>query len=353
MTDEPQELPAGWVEAFSTSQKRKYYFNEETKQSVWSLEDINISKEELTKRQRYTEKHLTESTQASETKTEGQGVENKKGISLAIIVPFRDLHKDQRRAEHLKKFIPHMEQFLAKIQDVRYFHVFIVEQSDDGRKFNRGKLLNVGFKVVRKFEEDNANSTVIQRFDSYVFHDVDLLPVGVDIASYYAKYPREPVHIARCWDRYNDDNKYFGGILSFNRQDFELIDGFPNTFWGWGGEDGELYARVMHQQLKVIAPPKSMKDSIYDLENMALDEKLRFLRQNKQWKCLQKWETSDELKEIRSNDLTKPPWWGLTNLFYIELGRQTLSQHTTQVTVDIGDNINEDGSVHTVKTKYT
>ncbi|GMF12157.1 unnamed protein product [Phytophthora lilii] len=44
------------------------------------------------------------------------------------------------------------------------FHIFILEQSLDGRKFNRGKLLNAGFDMARN------------DYDVYIFHDVDLLP---------------------------------------------------------------------------------------------------------------------------------------------------------------------------------
>lgn len=96
-----------------------------------------------------------------------------------------------------------------------------MEQSHDGRKFNRGKLLNAGFDITR------------HDFDVFVFHDVDLLPgvrsvvwrldremvwrhgcvtmsersVGMhtqdDLGTYYAQLPeRGPMHIAHVWDRY-------------------------------------------------------------------------------------------------------------------------------------------------------
>ena len=66
----------------------------------------------------------------------------------AIIVPYRDLHPSQNRAKHLQQFVPHMKQFLSGLVDAHKigdYHIYIIEQSDDNRKFNRGKLLNIGF----------------------------------------------------------------------------------------------------------------------------------------------------------------------------------------------------------------
>ena len=71
---------------------------------------------------------------------------------------------------HLKQFIPHMLQFLSKLQQdglLSDFHIYIMEQSDDGRKFNRGKLLNIGFDMAKKSKRGH---------DVFIFHDVDLLP---------------------------------------------------------------------------------------------------------------------------------------------------------------------------------
>ena len=35
----------------------------------------------------------------------------------------------------------------------------------------------------------------------------------------------------------------FGGAGAFKKEDFEMINGFSNHFWGWGGEDDDLYRR--------------------------------------------------------------------------------------------------------------
>ena len=37
----------------------------------------------------------------------------------------------------------------------------------------------------------------------------------------------------------------FGGAGSFSREHFKLINGFSNKFWGWGGEDDDLYNRYI------------------------------------------------------------------------------------------------------------
>lgn len=169
---------------------------------------------------------------------------------IAIIVPFRDNQPAQHRRQQLDLFIPAISKFLLLAEIP--FKIFIIEQSNDGRKFNRGKLLNVGYALA-----------VNQGYTIHVFHDVDLIPSN-DLIQHYAVKPRQqPVHIARVWNRYNLNEKYFGGIVTFSKELFEEINGYPNTFWGkilsslcdllflivvfvgWGGEDDELYKRVV------------------------------------------------------------------------------------------------------------
>lgn len=199
---------------------------------------------------------------------------------VAVIVPFRDAHVEQKRAAQLAAFVPHMNSFLQGIDH----RIFIVEQSnDDGLKFNRGQLLNVGYLLAK---EDGC--------DTFVFHDVDLLP-GDDLKEWYRLRPdRLPIHIARVWERYTDNPDYCGGIASWNSVDFECINGFPNNYWGWGGEDDEMMRRcktVFGQRFKMDAPTHG---TITDLEHMNLTEKVAFLKAHPQWKCNIRWELRDE-----------------------------------------------------------
>lgn len=131
-------------------------------------------------------------------------------------------------------FPPRLLQAHAPRQPPPPFHIYIIEQSDDSRKFNRGKLLNIGFQLA----------AAAGPYDTYVFHDVDLLPSPELVPAYLEPPAGGPVHIARVWGRYSGNPKYIGGAVAFTGGDFRRINGFPNTFWGWGGEDDELRRRV-------------------------------------------------------------------------------------------------------------
>merc|ERR1712034_228006 len=41
---------------------------------------------------------------------------------------------------------------------------------------------------------------------------------------------------------------------AFAREDFKKINGFSNLFWGWGGEDDDLYKRITKQGFSLTRP---------------------------------------------------------------------------------------------------
>ena len=77
---------------------------------------------------------------------------------LGIIVPYRNRHS------HLTEF---KKQITSYLDDNSYdnYVIIIVEQYKVGL-FNRGMLLNIGFKEAKK-----------QNCDYVVFHDVDMKPL--------------------------------------------------------------------------------------------------------------------------------------------------------------------------------
>lgn len=38
----------------------------------------------------------------------------------------------------------------------------------------------------------------------------------------------------------------FGGVTAFKAEHFERVNGFSNQFYGWGGEDDDMYNRQVY-----------------------------------------------------------------------------------------------------------
>lgn len=297
----------------------------EAKDPLKAAERAKAAKEREERKQRHpppstsqpttTAKRPRVAAPASASKSNDDFLELADATSVAIIVPYRDLHAAQKRAAHLKQFVPHMHQFFDKIKRkglVSDYHLYIVEQSDDKRKFNRGKLLNIGFDLATKSG---------RKHDVFIFHDVDLLP-SPELGKWYAKMPTKPIHIARVWDRYSNNPKYFGGVVSFSKSDFRRINGYPNTFWGWGGEDDELQNRLERNGIKFESPDSG---SLQDLEQMSLEDKLAFLRQNKSWKCMVKWEALEEhMATWKTNGMADLKYKILSNKFMDDTKKASL-----------------------------
>ena len=299
-TDDDLQLPRGWSKVFSKSAGRYYYSHAETKHTQWHFPTVSeahnptLAKEraqwyeqEETRKQKEREngttaeqKFSTDSSIARKRKdsddtalllnvpdylqhfpvqkntqnhtkrlkTETLSTSDPASFidysitCVAIIVPYRDIHPEQSRAQHLAQFIPHMQTFLKRQMmqgHILDYHIYIIEQSKDGRKFNRGKLLNIGFDIARKnkvrlhgdgiknpLKKHQSSAIDLPPHDVFIFHDVDLLP-GEDLATYYTKFPSSPTHIARVWNRYSNNPKYFGGIVAFSSSDMKRINGYP------------------------------------------------------------------------------------------------------------------------------
>jgi len=184
---------------------------------------------------------------------------------LAIIVPFRAQRHVNREAQ-LRRLLRCLDKALRGMRP----SVYVVCQSDDGRRFNRGQLLNAGVLAV---EEDGGANVIC-------FHDVDLLPADPATAALYREAAHEgPVHIAGGFMRYHHP-QFLGGILLMRYTDVLRTNGFPNGLWGWGGEDDALRARCNAVRAVVRRPATAIED----LEQLTLQQKMQCLR-NDSAKC--------------------------------------------------------------------
>ncbi|KAI5750175.1 hypothetical protein M8J76_013438 [Diaphorina citri] len=163
---------------------------------------------------------------------------------VAIIVPYRD------RKPHLHLLLYNLHPMLVR-QQIDYT-IFIIEQ-EEGHPFNRASLFNVGY----------AEAIKIREFDCFIFHDVDLIPE--DDRNLYT-CPGMPRHMSVAVDSMNYRLPYaslFGGVCALNKEHFQLVNGFSNEYWGWGGEDDDMSNRVKAAGLQIIRyPPDIAKYSM-------------------------------------------------------------------------------------------
>ena len=51
---------------------------------------------------------------------------------------------------------------------------------------------------------------------------------------------------------------YFGGVSAISVKHFQLVNGFSNQFWGWGGEDDDMSRRIHKERLKITRYQKEV-----------------------------------------------------------------------------------------------
>lgn len=156
--------------------------------------------------------------------------------SVAILIPHRS------REKHLLYLLHHLHPFLQRQQ--LHYAIYVIQQAGDAT-FNRAKLLNVGYLEALK---DYS-------WECFIFHDVDLVPEN-DHNLYICDDQPKHLVVGRNATGYKLRYKgYFGGVTALTREQFLQVNGFSNTYWGWGGEDDDLRIRVELQQMKIVRPP--------------------------------------------------------------------------------------------------
>ncbi|MBA42390.1 MAG: hypothetical protein CMF62_00085 [Magnetococcales bacterium] len=297
-----------------------------------------------------------------------QTPENKHKMS--ILVPFRDQPKlrgikGQDRQVHKDRFITHMKggdgnsgfiNDLVKYAKETYnisldVNIYIIEQTQDGRKFNRGSLLNSGFR----YAVENQDS-----IDTIILHDIDLLPQE-SMLDYYVKPLGEKYkvrHLAHNWGRYSSMGySYLGGITLFDAKYFNTLNGFPTYFEGWGGEDDALRNRIVSTEdlgnanedlTKIVEYIKDIpSDGLIDLEDIEeFKQKRRIIKSDEEFDNVIKREAVELDKKIYNvNGVKNPIEYG--DLYDIN-NRQNI-QGVDIITVSLNKNLTQ---YEFVKNKY-
>ncbi|XP_062509771.1 beta-1,4-galactosyltransferase 2-like isoform X2 [Corticium candelabrum] len=154
---------------------------------------------------------------------------------VAIVIPFRD------REEHLKVFQHYMIPVFRR--QLIQFKIYVIEQAGNC-DFNRGMLLNIGVLEAAKDGD----------WQCFCLHDVDLI-LENDRNLYTC--PERPKHLSVAVDKFNYRLLYstlFGGITILTKEQYWKINGYSNKYWGWGGEDDDLYKRVVNNGMTIMRP---------------------------------------------------------------------------------------------------
>ena len=147
---------------------------------------------------------------------------------LFFIVPFRCTDQPERIYQ-LQIFVHTMQSFFPEIR------ILIMDQNDQG-PFNRGFLLNAGAKISHA-EDD----------DVLCFHNLTSLPSPDCLRCY--THPLPPKTVRHLREKGSHDK--LGNIIFMRYIDFVNINGYPNDFFGCGGEDEELHIRILRAGLRL------------------------------------------------------------------------------------------------------
>ncbi|CAB3253124.1 unnamed protein product [Arctia plantaginis] len=163
---------------------------------------------------------------------------------IAIVVAFRS------RDTNLAIFLANIHPFLM-IQQLQY-QIFVIEQSGIGI-FNKGRLYNVGYKEVNK----------LNKFECIIFHDVDLLPMNLEIQYGCPTLPRHMSAFVNDTEIKKSGLEYkfkslFGGVVSLTMEMIMRTNGYSNVYFGWGGEDNDMLWRLRAVGYPIVRYNKSI-----------------------------------------------------------------------------------------------
>ena len=225
-----------------------------------------------------------------------------------IIIPYR--HRKKHLDFYINNTIPLLEKNLIN------FKLVIIEQNE-GKLFNRGKLLNIGFTEYK-------NKTKY-----FITHDVDINPNIETIKKYYLpdieKNTIKGVYTSHC--------NTLGGIVKINNDDIFKINGFPNNYWGWGCEDKALQNRSEYYNINISKnilnnnPKKNDYFKIFNDINDRKSDNKSSTKHNFEYHTFKRLNKTEKEKRILSS--------GLNNIEYTIIERKEISNNIEIIKVDI------------------
>ena len=158
-------------------------------------------------------------------------------MKIAWLAAHRAIGEQAFRKKELAGWIENIRLVMRKNLGIPY-KIYVIEQADE-KEWNRGLLYNAGFQVAGTDDR------------TYLF---------INCNTDY-KIPEEPLPDEFFYhkDGFLDLQGYDGGLGSLCAFYFEAYDkcnGFPNNFWGWGGEDIAIKRRIEFSGISINRPER-------------------------------------------------------------------------------------------------
>lgn len=161
---------------------------------------------------------------------------------LYFIIPYRANKEQEFRKQELQDLLINIDNVQKKNNHLTIIS-YIIEQNNSSKKFNRGKLLNIGFLEYIKLNKEFRESIIIHCNTDYRIPEESLPEV-------FNSVPDSIIDI----HGYPEDT--LGGFVLFSHQNYVKCNGFPNDFYGWGGEDWAIWKRIKLMNINIIRPPE-------------------------------------------------------------------------------------------------
>lgn len=224
-------------------------------------------------------------------------------LDSIIIIPYRN-----RKAQldiFIKETIPLFKKYL------KTFKIVVIEQTE-GKPFNRGKLINIGFKEF------------IHQAMFYFHHDVDIIPKENTVKFLYTIQNYDVLRL------YCSHNESLGGIIKIKESAFININGFPNYIWGWGLEDRVLFYRSKIVKLNITDNLANKSNFIF-LEHAASERPKDISERNN----LDEFEKHIYNSVTFHEQLTYIRKFGLSDLSYEVIDRKKINDFVEILKVDV------------------
>lgn len=166
---------------------------------------------------------------------------------ILIVIPFGarflgGMAANSERLAQLKEYRVCMKKMLRKNT------VVVIAEQIKHQKMNAGWCRNVGIK----WHVEDSGREYGKVGDILITNDVDMLPDIKMFASFW--FVKDPISMVPPDDGVYTGKIPVGGAISgMKYSDFKEANGYPNTFWGWGGEDTALDARLKRLGKKIRA----------------------------------------------------------------------------------------------------